>query len=108
MHARKENCCGSALPSASEQASDGDLGTPCDVPEAGTFMSVLYPATPPTPRNARFIRGIGFASSKIPSQRESTLADSAPASVEAPGGQVASRAVRALRNASLRVAAGLE
>ena len=90
-------------PELTEGVMDDDAGL--EPSKGADLMSVLTPATPPVPRNARLIcRGIGMGG------RDATQRDSAAVSRDTSGSakREQRRAARALRNTSLRGAAGLD
>ena len=71
----------------------------------GSLMDVLMPATPPEPKNARIVRQFDLEAAKTDARRVAETASVRGAQPE----QRRTRAeARALRNRSLRAAAGLD
>ena len=89
--------------------SDADLA---EAPRMiGNLMSVLTPATPPVPRNARLICRMGLIGPKPRARttRAANLSVEAPSSVDGQGlFEPDRRTSKLARNTSLRIAAGLD
>ena len=100
-----------AEPAMTEQCDDTESQPQAEIAErkvvagfSGSLMDILMPAKPPEPKNARIVRQFDLEAAKTD---ERPANETAPA--RRPQHERRSRAeARALRNRSLRAAAGLD
>jgi len=111
MHDRQEIARDRSRLSIEGKDQDVYDDPPRGLTAASNLMSVLSSATPPVPHNARVITRIGLGAGKAGSAFEHKPLASSPAAATdelSHAGRKNRRALRALRNTSLRAAAGFK